>query len=73
MKTRLGVDALIGRAATAMEPLAPEGHVLVEGEIWRAWSTEPVPAGAKLLVTAHEQYLLRVAPADAQAQSEAHA
>ena len=34
MKSRLGVDALVGRQASAMEPLAPQGHVLVEGEIW---------------------------------------
>ncbi len=33
-KSRLGVDALVGSKATAMEPLTPEGHVLVEGEIW---------------------------------------
>ena len=28
-----------------MEPLEPEGHVLVEGEIWRAVSGDPVPRG----------------------------
>ena len=33
-------------AATAMEPLTPEGHVLVEGEIWRAVASEPVAAGS---------------------------
>jgi membrane-bound serine protease (ClpP class) len=64
MKTRLGVDAMIGRAATAMEALAPEGHVLVEGEIWRAWSAVPVAVGAQLHVTGHEQYLLHVAPTE---------
>jgi membrane-bound serine protease (ClpP class) len=67
MKSRLGADALIGSEASAMEPLSPEGHVLVEGEIWRAVATEPVPAGAKLLVTGHEQYLLRVAPVESAA------
>jgi len=63
MKTRLGVDALVGRSARAMEPLTPEGHVLVEGEIWDAVASEPVAAGAQLLVSGHEQYLLRVTPA----------
>ena len=62
MKSQLGVDALIGRAAQAMEALAPEGHVRVEGEIWRAFSTEPVAAGAPVRVVGHEQYLLRVEP-----------
>jgi membrane-bound serine protease (ClpP class) len=67
MKSRLGVDALVGSEASAMEPLAPEGHVLVEGEIWRAVASEPVPAGTKLRVTGHEQYLLRVAPVESAA------
>jgi len=66
MKTRLGVDALIGRRATAMEPLTPEGHVLVEGEIWQAVASEPVVAGSRLCVVGHEQYLLHVTPAEPQ-------
>lgn len=67
LKARLGVDALVGSEASAMEALAPEGHVLVEGEIWRAVASEPVPAGAKLRVVGHEQYLLHVAPAESAA------
>jgi len=63
-KALLGADALVGSAASAMEALTPEGHVLVDGEIWRAVATEPVTAGAKLRVVGHEQYLLRVEPAD---------
>jgi membrane-bound serine protease (ClpP class) len=72
-KSRLGVDALLGRSASAMEPLAPEGHVLVEGEIWRAWASEPVPAGAQLRVVGHEQYLLHVAPAEPRELPDARA
>jgi len=64
MKARIGADALVGRAASAMEPLAPEGHVLVEGEIWNAVAAEPVAAGTRLRVVGHEQYLLRVVPID---------
>ena len=45
-----------------MEPLSPEGHVLVEGEIWRAVASDPVPVGARVRVVGHEDYLLRVAP-----------
>jgi membrane-bound serine protease (ClpP class) len=62
MKTRLGVDAMIGSRASAMEPLSLEGHVLVEGEIWRAVATEPVPAGTQLRVVGHDGYVLSVAP-----------
>ncbi|MGB6743053.1 MAG: nodulation protein NfeD [Terracidiphilus sp.] len=66
-KSRIGADALVGSHATAMEPIAPEGHIpkghiLVEGEIWMAVSSQPVPAGAALLVTGHDQMLLRVEP-----------
>jgi membrane-bound serine protease (ClpP class) len=45
MKSRLGVDAMMGSPASAMEPLEPEGHVLVEGEIWRAVASQPVAKG----------------------------
>ena len=64
MKSRLGADAMVGSRAKAMEALTPEGHVLVEGEIWRAVAAEPVPAGAQLRVVGHDQFLLRVEPAD---------
>jgi membrane-bound serine protease (ClpP class) len=63
-KARLGADALVGSAASAMEPLTPEGHVLVEGEIWRAVANVPVQAGEKLRVVSHEQYLLHVTPVE---------
>jgi membrane-bound serine protease (ClpP class) len=67
LKARLGADALVGSEASAMEPLSPEGHVLVEGEIWRAVCSEPVEKGAKLRVVGHEQNLLRVAPDESAA------
>jgi membrane-bound serine protease (ClpP class) len=62
MKSRLGVAALEGSPATAMEPLALEGHVLVEGEIWRAVAREPVSKGTTLRVIGHDNMLLRVEP-----------
>jgi len=65
MKHRLGADALVGSRASAMEPLNPEGHVLVEGEIWLAVASDPVEKGTPLRVVGHEQYLLRVERADA--------
>jgi membrane-bound serine protease (ClpP class) len=61
-KFRLGPSALVGRPARAMEPLTPEGHVVVEGEIWQAVSSEPLPANAPLRVVGLDQYLLRVEP-----------
>jgi len=73
MKARLGVDALVGSRATAMEPLTPEGHVVVEGEIWRAVASETVPKGSSLRVVGHEQYLLHVAPVEPPRRPEAPA
>ncbi|MFP5277668.1 MAG: NfeD family protein [Acidobacteriota bacterium] len=69
-KALLGADALVGYEAKAMEALAPSGHVLVEGEIWRATASQPVPAGATLRVTGHDQMLLYVAPAPAPVELE---
>ncbi len=69
VKARLGVDALVGHHASAMETLNPEGHVLVDGEIWRAIASEMVPAGTPLKVVGHEQYLLRVAPVEPPARA----
>lgn len=66
-KARLGANALVGSEASAMEEMSPEGHVLVEGEIWLAVASQSVPAGAKLRVVGHEQYILHVAPAESEA------
>ena len=62
-KVRIGAAAMVGSRATAMEPLEPEGHVLVEGEIWQAVSAKPVPKGASLRVTGCEEMVLKVEPA----------
>ncbi|HEY1803935.1 MAG TPA: nodulation protein NfeD [Terracidiphilus sp.] len=62
-KSRIGADALVGSPATAMEALDPQGHVLVEGEIWQAAASAPVAKGTKLRVTGHHELLLRVEPA----------
>jgi membrane-bound serine protease (ClpP class) len=66
MKSKLGPSALVGSRARAMEALTPEGHVLVDGEIWRAVASEPLPAGASLRVVSLEKYLLHVEPAQPQ-------
>lgn len=59
-KTMLGVDALVGHAATVLEALAPEGHILVEGEIWRATSATPIAKGATVHVVSRTGRLLHV-------------
>jgi membrane-bound serine protease (ClpP class) len=61
-KARIGPDALVGAHATALEALAPEGHVLVEGEIWRAIAEGPIEKGSRLRVVSHERNTLHVVP-----------
>ena len=62
-KSRIGADAMVGCPATAMEALTPQGHVLVEGEIWEAAASGPVAKETALRVTGHDQMLLQVEPA----------
>lgn len=71
-KAHIGADAMVGSRATAMEALTPEGHVLVEGEIWRAVSAQPVPAGTALRVVGFDQMVLQVEPAPPPQSPESH-
>lgn len=59
-KARIGPGAMVGSRATAMERLQPDGHVLVEGEIWRAVSASPAPKGASLRVIGCNGMVLQV-------------
>jgi membrane protein implicated in regulation of membrane protease activity len=60
--------SLIGRRATAREPLRPTGYVLLRGELWLAEVVKgegPVAAGDEVTVEAVEGLTLRVRPAPA--------
>ncbi len=73
-KALTGLAALVGSSATAMEPLWPLdgslndapshaiGHVLVQGEIWQAIATEPLPVRAAVRVTGYHDDVLEVQP-----------
>ncbi len=71
-KSRIGADAMVGCEAKAMEALGPEGHVLVEGEIWRAVANTAVPAGTVLRVVGRDQMLLQVEPEKQQVKTPAN-
>jgi membrane-bound serine protease (ClpP class) len=61
----LGPSGLAGQTATVRERLAPEGQVLVNGEIWRAVAEgEPVEVGAHVRVVAVDGLTLKVAKTD---------
>jgi membrane-bound serine protease (ClpP class) len=64
-KRLLGPQAMLGRAAIAVTPLAPTGQVEVRGEIWRATlppEAQPVAAGAQVIVRGIDGLTLTVAP-----------
>ncbi len=63
----LGPSGLVGTLGVARERLAPEGHVLVHGELWRAVAEGgPLEPGAQVRVLAIDGLTLRVGKADAE-------
>jgi membrane-bound serine protease (ClpP class) len=63
-RAQVGAETLVGEEGIALAPLEPEGQVRVGGEIWRARSSAPVAAGARVRVAAVEQLTLVVEPCD---------
>ena len=59
-----GGYALIGEIGEVREPVDTlgEGSVLVQGELWKARSPEPIPAGGRARVVAVHGLLLEVVP-----------
>ena len=59
-----GGQALIGKLGEVQETVdtIAGGTVLVQGELWKAWSAEPIPAGARAKVLAVRGLILEVAP-----------
>jgi membrane-bound serine protease (ClpP class) len=59
-----GKEGLVGIAGQARDPLTPDttGYVFVRGELWRARSGSPVPAGAPIRVLQVHGLTLDVEP-----------
>ncbi|QOY87059.1 NfeD family protein [Paludibaculum fermentans] len=55
-----GRETYLGARAVTLSPLQPEGQILFHGEIWRARSTEPLPAGASVRITSIDGLTLDV-------------
>jgi membrane-bound serine protease (ClpP class) len=68
-----GAEGLIGKSATVRERLAPDGQVMVAGEIWRAVvQGEPLEPGAQVRIVGVDGLTLRVAKPEAEvARAEA--
>ena len=61
-KVETGGEGMIGETGAAITELALEGKVFVHGEYWDAVSLRPVPAGARVRVTAIDKLQLTVEP-----------
>jgi membrane-bound serine protease (ClpP class) len=59
-----GVENLVGAVGKTVEPLEPEGHVRVHGELWEARAHQAVPAGTQVRVVALDGLMLEVETAE---------
>jgi membrane-bound serine protease (ClpP class) len=59
-KSLMGGDAMIGQIAVVTQPLAPNGQVMVNGEIWQAESATPAAPGERVRVRALRDLTLLV-------------
>ena len=55
-----GAEGLIGLEGEARTDVHHKGQVFVHGEIWQAWSDEPINAGDKIIVEKVENLTLKV-------------
>jgi len=63
MRSRVGVDSMVGKRGVAVGELGPEGQVRVSGEIWKARCLGGCDAGTPIVVRAIEGLTLEVEPA----------
>ena len=68
-KVQIGVEALIGAIGVAQQILAPQGQILVHGELWQAESATPIAAGDQVRVTGVRNLTLLVEPVPSRAAS----
>ncbi|HET9437311.1 MAG TPA: NfeD family protein [Gaiellaceae bacterium] len=63
MRSRVGVDSMVGKKGVAVGDLCPEGQVRVNGEIWKARCDGGCDAGTPIVVRSIEGLTLEVEPA----------
>ena len=59
-KTKTGIEGLVGEKGEAITDINVEGKVMVHGEIWNAYSKEPIKKGEKVKVIKAEGLTLKV-------------
>jgi membrane-bound serine protease (ClpP class) len=55
-----GSEGLVGLEGEAKTDIYKDGQVFIHGEIWQAWSNEPIKAGEKVVVEKVEDLHLKV-------------
>jgi membrane-bound serine protease (ClpP class) len=68
-KTMLGPAGLVGEIGVARTPLAPEGKVVIQGELWNAIASADVAPGQAVRVRDVDGLLLKVEPAEVAAKA----
>jgi membrane-bound serine protease (ClpP class) len=64
VKVVTGAENLVGAVGKSVEPLDPEGHIRVQGELWQARASDAVPAGTNVRVVAIDDLTLEVETAE---------
>ncbi len=59
-KPLTGIEAMIGKEGEALTDINPEGQVMIMGEIWEAYSNQPIKKGEKVKVVAVKGLKLKV-------------
>ncbi len=57
-------EELVGTRAVALDSFTGKGQVRLHGEIWSAWSEQPVEAGRPVIITGRDGLKLNIKPVD---------
>lgn len=59
-KVKTGKEGLVGEEGVAKTDIAPEGKVIIQGELWSARSDEPIKQGERVIVEKVEGLVLKI-------------
>jgi len=62
VKSRTGIEGLVGEIGVVKKTLSPEGKVFVHGELWNAVLEAPIEEGSKVRIRQVENLVLTVEP-----------
>jgi membrane-bound serine protease (ClpP class) len=63
-----GADIMVGALGHVREAIAPEGLVFVQGALWKASASSPIPVGSTVRVVGRQGLHLEVTPENGQAK-----